>query len=353
MRQVAVVCNYRLNPARIGGMDRFFIAFDHNCKSKGFEIKWFFSEGKKFEFYKDLDLHIAGEKELETFILNYHQEIKFDFIITHFIELCTPFFQKLKSHGKPYIISVDHNPRPILGFPLKKRLKNKLKGRLYAKYIDRFIGVSKYTQEQILNDYGHELHSKSEVIYNGIDIKEYKKRTKENFGKFIVASHLRPSKGIQDLIKAVSILPQEIKDLLKIDIFGEGPMEQELKEMVKNKKLNNQFYFKGSSPDLPDIYQSYSYMLQPTYMECFSLSILESLASNVPVITTPVGGNTEVIVDGQNGFIFEVGNVKELSKIIKAILQEKKAISNSVHTIVEENYYLEKMVCDHVALLNL
>ena len=46
-------------------------------------------------------------------------------------------------------------------------------------------------------------------------------------------------------------------------------------------------------------------MLQPTHMECFSLSILESFAANVPVITTNVGGNKEVIDEGENGYIFK------------------------------------------------
>ena len=308
---------------------------------------------RNLSLYRDLDLHIAGKENLQTFFLKYHHKFKFDIIITHFLELCTPFFKQLKNYGMPYIISVDHNPRPLQGFPLKKRLKNKLKGKLYSKYTNRFIGVSKYTKAQILKDYGHGLRSKTEVIYNGIETTVYEQRSQENFGKFMVASHLRPSKGIQDLINAVSILSEELKRLIKIDIFGEGPMEKELKKMVKDKNLTDQFNFKGSSPDLPKVFQNYSYMLQPTYMECFSLSILESLASNVPVITTPVGGNTEIIVDGQNGFIFNAGDAQELSNIIMEILQQKKTISKSVHTLVEENYYLEKMVSEHAALLNL
>ncbi|WP_299155689.1 glycosyltransferase family 4 protein [uncultured Christiangramia sp.] len=352
MKQIAVVCNYKLNPSRVGGMDRFFVAYDRACKNNGFRIKWFFSDGKIIEFYQDLDVHIAGEENLPTFFLKYHQEYKFDIIITHFLELCTPFFKKLKENAKPYIIAVDHNPRPIQGFPLKKRIKNKLKARLYSRFIDRFIGVSEYTRHQILNDYGQGLSSKTEVIYNGIATDVYKKRTEENFGKFIVASHLRPSKGIQDLIHAVSILPKELKALLKVDVYGEGPMEKELKELVQNKELGAQFEFKGSSPNLPNLFQNYSYMLQPTYMECFSLSILESLASNVPVITTPVGGNTEIIENGQNGFIFKSGNVEQLSAIIHDILQKKKVIKKAVHPVVEENYYLEKMVSEHAALLN-
>ena len=177
--------------------------------------------------------------------LNFQKEkdFNFDVVVTHFVELCTSFYKKIEQFGKPYIIAVDHNPRPVNGFKLKKRLKNKLKGKLYSFYINKFIGVSEYTKKQILKDYGKDLSSKTEVIYNGISFEEYDLRSEANHGKFIVASHLRPSKGIQDLINAVSLLNPDLKQQLKIDIFGEGPMETELKAMVRKKHLEDQFTF--------------------------------------------------------------------------------------------------------------
>lgn len=355
MKHIAVVCNYTLNPTRIGGMDRFFVAYDQKCKTNGFNLKWFFSGGKRFSFYKDLDIEFCPEISVENCFLNFQRKenIEFEFIVTHFVELCTPFFKEVKKNGHPYIISVDHNPRPINGFPFKKRLKNKLKGKLYSQYIDKFIGVSKYTKSQILKDYGKKLSSKTEVIYNGIAFEEYDLKQQENHGQFIVASHLRPSKGIQDLVTAITLLDDELKQLLKIDIFGEGPMEDELKALVKEKKLEDQIRFCGSSPDLPELFQKYSYLLQPTHMECFSLSILESLAANVAVITTSVGGNLEIIEDGTNGFIFEAGNASQLSTIIKEILQHQRTIAGPVNHLIENKYYLEKMVNEHLGLLKL
>ena len=86
-------------------------------------------------------------------------------------------------------------------------------------------------------------------------------------------------------------------------------------------------------------------------MECFSLSILESLAANVPAVTTRVGGNLEVVENGVNGFIFEPGNIPQLSEIIGDILQGKKTIQQRVNTLIENKFYLEKMVEDHLSLL--
>ena len=348
-KNIAVVCNYELKPTRIGGMDRFFKAYNVALLQIGYKPTWFFSGGQTFDFYSGFELQIAENEPVETFMLK--SEKSFGLVVTHFLALCTSFYKKLKSKNQPYIIAVDHNPRPLEGFPLKKRIKNRLKGKLYSRYIDCFVGVSQYTADCILQDYGSNLEKKTKVVYNGIDTSVYRKRTEEHRGKFIVASHLRKSKGIQDLIEAVKILPEEIRDKIQITVFGEGPMEKDLKELVAVYGLQEQFIFKGSSPHLPELFRNYSYMLQPTYMECFSLSILESLAANVPVITTPVGGNPEIISHGKNGFIFRTGNIEELSELLQKVVQRKISIAQDVSDLIEEEYSLEQMVANHIKLL--
>ncbi|MDT0648867.1 glycosyltransferase family 4 protein [Autumnicola edwardsiae] len=352
-KHIAVICNYELKPDRIGGMDRFFKAYNEELLQKGHKLTWFFSGGSKFDFYSGFELHLAGQQEsVEASALNYIRINEgFDIVVTHFLALCTSFYKQLKSNNQPYIIAVDHNPRPLHGFPLKKRIKNKLKGRLYSNYVDCFVGVSQYTADCIIQDYGSNLTKKTKVVYNGIDTSVYSKRTDENLGKLIVASHLRESKGIQDLIEAVRILPEPVRKLLKIDIFGEGPFEKDLEKMVAAYDLQEQFSFKGSSPHLPELFRNYSYMLQPTYMECFSLSILESLAANVPVITTPVGGNQEIITHGQNGFIFQAGNIKELTELLQNVMTGELNISQDLNELIEREYNLERMVADHLKLL--
>ena len=334
-------------------MDRFFIAYDQACKEKGHKVDWFFSNSQVHSFYKNLKVFASEGISAENHFLEYSKDLtRYDIVITHFVALCTPFFQKLKNEQQAYIIAVDHNPRPINGFPIKKKLRYKIKGLLYAKYIDCFVGVSKYTVNCILDDYGNHLKRKTVLVYNGVKTSLYEERKSENFGKMIVASHLRESKGIQDLIEAVNLLPEQNKVLLKIDIYGEGPMRKELERTVELYHLENQITFKGSSSELPNLLQEYSFLLQPTYMECFSLSILEAMAANVPVITTSVGGNLEVVENEINGFIFESGNIQQLSEIICDILQNRKIIQQPVNSLIENKYYLEKMVADHLSLLD-
>ena len=87
-------------------------------------------------------------------------------------------------------------------------------------------------------------------------------------------------------------------------------------------------------------------------MECFSLSILESLAANVPVITTPVGGNLEVISNGVNGFIHEVSDVKALSLIIRNIISKELTINNATRPLIENKFSIDTMVKNHIKYLD-
>lgn len=355
-KKIAVVCNYGLTPNRVGGMDRFFWLFDKKCKENGHEIVWFFPNIEKHSGYQQLTI-IAPDTpmSLETFVISYaaKEQVKFDVVITHFLELCSSFFKEIKRQHPSKTIAVDHNPRPLEGFPFKKKLQKKIKGLLYSRYTDLFVGVSEYTVHHILKDYGTFLKRKTKRVYNGIatDLFKINKDRKHKEPRFVVTSNLRYIKGIQDLVDAVALLPDVIRKDITIDLYGEGDYEATLRSKIANAGLTDNFIFKGSSPDLNVLYANYDYMIQPTYMECFSLSILESLAANVPVITTPVGGNLEVIQDGENGYVFEAKDSKKLSSILEKLYAGAIFIAKPTYPLIEKEFTLEKMVQHHMDLL--
>ncbi len=355
-KHIAIICNYELLESRVGGMDYFFWAFDKKCKENNIQADWFFPNQSAHGRYSDLKIYCSTTENVETNFLTFCKQNnpKYTYVITHFIELCTPFFKEVKHLFNPKIIAVDHNPRPINGYSFEKKLKKKIKGLLYSKYIDTFIGVSNYTTKELIKDFGFQIKRKTQIIHNGIALNDILVRQKRNETKpsFLTTSHLRESKGLQDLIQAVFLLPEAIKGEIVIDVYGDGPYKEPLEHLVASLALERCFNFKGSSSNLKSIYCNYDYMLQPTHMECFSLSILESLAANVPVITTNVGGNEEAIVDCVNGYIFKAQDVNSLATILEEVYIGIKKIDLNTRSDIKKRFSLQQMVENYFLTLS-
>jgi glycosyltransferase involved in cell wall biosynthesis len=354
-KKIAILCNYELLPERVGGMDQFFWKFDAKCKQNNVKVDWFFPNHSEHGEYFKLKIIESKEQNVENFFLSFCKENKTNYthVITHFVELCTPFFCKIKRLSAAKIIVIDHNPRPLSGYSLKKIVEKRVKGILFSRYIDLFIGVSNYTVNEILKDFGSHLKNKTITIYNGVLIKDINVRVNRNVVKptFMVVSHLRESKGIQDLIQAVSQLEVPIKSEIKIAVFGDGPYKDVLIQLIKDKGLTGNFQLMGSKSNLNELICQYDYMVQPTHMECFSLSILESLAANVPVITTNVGGNEEVITNGDNGFITIAHEIHSLRDVLKKVYLGECKITKDTRELIEHSFSLNKMVENHFKLI--
>ncbi|MAN60022.1 MAG: group 1 glycosyl transferase [Flavobacteriaceae bacterium] len=336
-------------------MDAFFWAFDKKCKDSGIAVDWFFPNPATHGAYTRLNIIPKTQISIEATFLEYCKgnSVTYSHVFTHFLELCTPFFRNVKKATDAVVIAVDHNPRPLAGYPVSKQIKKRIKGFLYASYVNVFVGVSNYTVRELIKDFGNSIRGKTQTIYNGVlisEIVERKERAESN-PKFLVASHLRESKGIQDLIAAVAMLPNSLKNRMSIDVFGDGPYKEVLLAQLAKLQLGKQFRFQGSSDSLKETFCKYDYLLHPTHMECFSLTLLESLAANVPVITTPVGGNTEVVRDGENGFLFEAQNGAQLALLLEHLILGKKKITGYTRTEIAERFTVERMVDKYIQLI--
>ena len=355
-KKIAVLCNYKLLSERIGGMDYFFWMFDKKCKENNIQVHWFFPNTSTYGDYKYFNTKASNDKAIEPFFIEYLKQNQtiYTHIITHFIELCTPFFKEMKQVSNAKIIAVDHNPRPLNGYSLKKKITKRIKGILYAKYIDVFVGVSNYSSNQLIIEFGSQIKDKSIVIFNGLEIEKFKKKANfDSYNKFIIASHLRKDKGIQDVIDAVNKLRNQVDLNFIIDIYGEGYYEKYLKNKIEVLSLQKYFNFKGNVTNLHELYSNYDYLIHPSHGETFCYSVVESLLSNLPVITTNNQGNVlGLIKENSNGFLFNVADTNRLKDILKSILNQEIKIENGLQKEpYVTNLLLEKMVENHFKLL--
>lgn len=153
------------------------------------------------------------------------------------------------------------------------------------------------------------------VIPNGVDTRKFKreKNNKSNKIQILCVSRLTGRKRIIDVIKAVEDL-----DDVKLVIVGQGEDEKKLKKYVEQKEIRDKVDFRGYVPhnQLPDIYGMSDIFVLVSLNEGMSNSLLESLASGLPVIVTQTGGTKE-LVNG-NGYIVPKKDPEAIKQKIKS-----------------------------------
>lgn len=196
-----------------------------------------------------------------------------------------------------------------------------------CKSADGVIVPSQYLAE-IVTGWGIP-KEKIKVIYNGVDFvpselsKEEARRKIGILGHIIVsAGRLVPWKGFRMLIK---IMPQvfEINQAFRLIIVGDGPDRKLLGSMVRNLGLERKVSLVGkkSQAELAVYLAAADMFVLDTGYEGFSHQILEAMAAGVPVITTAVGGNKEVIEQGDNGFLVRYNDEFNLVEAIRSLWQ--------------------------------
>ena len=168
------------------------------------------------------------------------------------------------------------------------------------------------------------------TIYNGVDTNKFSfkknKITNQNV-TLICSARLIKHKGQYTLIKSISNL-KKLGIIVTANLVGEGDEKDAYIKYAIDKNVSDQIIFSGYVPreEMPKKYQEANIFVLPSYNECMSNALLESMACGLPVIVTDVGG-TEELVDESNGFIFEPGDEITLTDILKNINQNKEKIN--------------------------
>ena len=187
------------------------------------------------------------------------------------------------------------------------------------------ITVSEHWKEQLHNEHGLD----PVVIYNGVDIGRFGKTTppREPFVLFVGGMESR--KGLEFAIQTLEILVKKGRNLKLVAIARPGFKgvesrawfthliercglvgKVEIHELIDDKELTR-------------LYATASVFFLPTRMEGWGLSIMEAMASGCPVVSTPVGGVTELVQTGENGLLVPVGDVHGFAEAIERLLDDK------------------------------
>lgn len=173
-----------------------------------------------------------------------------------------------------------------------------------------------------------------EVITNFIDNSEFDECTgceRHQFAEpdekiLIHVSNLRPVKRIEDVLQVFKNVNQKIKS--RLIIIGEGPeMEKVNQFLEENPELISKIRLLGKVNDLYRILQLSDVFLLPSEQESFGLAALEAMAASTPVISSNAGGIPEVNIQGETGYLAEIGNVEAMSNYAIKLLGNEELLA--------------------------
>jgi len=183
-------------------------------------------------------------------------------------------------------------------------------------------------------------HRDSRVIYNGLPVeKVINSRTAEEIrtelGISIDAkvignvSRLVEIKGIEDLIEAAALIASDVSNASFIvagsPVYGDMKYVNKLKKVVSSKGLSDRFHFIGHREDIYDVINAFDiYVHTASSPESFGRAIVEAMLLNKVVVASNAGGPSEIVKEGETGFLFAPGDANSLADLLTSLLRESE-----------------------------
>ncbi|HYM94077.1 MAG TPA: N-acetyl-alpha-D-glucosaminyl L-malate synthase BshA [Chitinophagaceae bacterium] len=196
---------------------------------------------------------------------------------------------------------------------------------------DAITAVSNNLRDETYRSF--KIEKEIQVIYNFVDVNRFSKKPLDAFRKVIApngerillhASNFRKLKRVQDVI----LVFYEVNKILpsKLLFVGDGPERVTAENLCRELNLCDNILFVGKQEQIEDVLAIADLFLLPSEYESFGLAALEAMAAGVPVISTNVGGLTEISIHGETGFMADVGDVRTMSQQALSILKDDETL---------------------------
>lgn len=269
----------------------------------------------------------------------YDYEISFNYLYSSYLVGHSPNKRSKKLmwiHGDLY----DIDPRKCKYGKLKTRFLYSMQSQAFRR-ADRIVAISNLTRQSIFDLFPNE-QSKVALIYNGYDFDVIDKKSCETTvpetDKFRVISmgRLEPGKNVILQIDAVKLLLDSGIDI-ELYILGDGDQAGHLKNAADGYV---DIHFLGWQRNPYPFLLSSDLLLVTSFSEGFPTTIVEALHMGIPVVSTPVAGTSELIVEGENGYIIDYTAESAATGItkVRSSTFDRRAVSGSVDRYTNTNW---------------
>ena len=236
--------------------------------------------------------------------------------------------------------------------PLVRLIEDRISGMLIGQIVAVSHELEKYLAERVKLP-----ARKICTIINGIRVDRFAPRPKplrllEEFDlaqscKIVgTVGRLDDVKDQVSMIEAFARVVEAVPDA-RLFLVGEGPMREALTEVISSHSLEKKVVITGARGDIPDLLNLFDLFVLTSVSEGTSISILEAMASGLPVVATNVGGNPSIIDHESDGLLVEPRDITGIANAIESLLTNN-ALSQQMGekgaAKIRSDYSIEKMI---------
>lgn len=202
--------------------------------------------------------------------------------------------------------------------------------RVYSPFVQKYVALSDQIRRYLVGEVG--ISARRIVhIYNGVDTAYFRAHASRASARaclpfpgddlFVVGSvgRMQPVKDHMSLVRAFTRAvanSDEARRRLRLVVVGDGPLRSDAESELRNSGILHLAWLPGARDDVAELMRSFDLFVQPSLSEGVSNTILEAMATGLPVVATRVGGNAELVDDGVTGTLVNPAKVDELSAAI-------------------------------------
>ena len=229
--------------------------------------------------------------------------------------------------------------------------------------VDRFIAVSDDLKRWLTQTVGISAQ-KITCIHNGVDIRRFASGERDRARQLLgldpsvftigTVGRLDPVKDHETLLKSfAAIVGSERAAAACLLIVGDGPMRKQIEALTVRLGISDQVKLLGERRDVPMVLKAFDTFALTSVAEGISNTILEAMASGLPVVATRVGGNPELIEHGVTGQMIPARNVEALTEALQRYLQDpelRRSHGVNAQKRAMQNFSLERMATQYAEL---
>lgn len=198
--------------------------------------------------------------------------------------------------------------------------------RFILDYSERVIVNSEHLRGSLFRELPQD---KVRIVFNGVDmtaasVPAHLQGIPDNAQLTAIVGRLNENKRIGDYLEALSRLQQSFP-LAHHMVVGQGSaaLENSLRQQTSQLGLSAQVHFLGYRDDVRSLLARVCVLVSASARESFGRTLIEAMAAGVPIVATRSGGPEEIVVDGECGYLVEVGDVDALAERIGRLLGDR------------------------------